>query len=363
MPKDGFQGKLIKGDNSVVLDRMIAEGTVVSCAYIDPPYNNKDRFDHYEDNKDYDIWEAEIIAVSSKIRSLLSEEGSLWVSIDDKLMHYLKVALDNVFGRENFISTVVWEHRTTRENRAIFSNNHEYILVYAKNFEKFKSYRNPLPFTDEWKDRFKNPDNDPRGPWQSVSANAQAGHATAGQFYELVAPSGKRHLPPKGRCWLYTQARMNEAMREGRIYFGKGGSGVPRIKRYLREVKGGLTPHTLWKADEVGTTASAKKHLLDVLADVSVFETPKPEQLISRILSIASNPGDLVLDAYLGSGTTASVAHKMDRRYVGIELGEHIASHCVRRLRSVCQGEQGGISKAVNWLGGGDFDLEDSAVA
>lgn len=362
MPKWDLRGKLIQGDNSVVLDRLWEQGVEVACAYIDPPYNNRDRLSHYHDDFDDDAWLEETALVASKIKRLLPPKGSLWVSIDDGMMHYLKVKLDSIFGRDNFVSTIVWEHRTTRENRAVFSNNHEYILVYAANAANFKSHRNPLPFTAEWAARFNNPDNDRRGPWQSVSATAQAGHATQDQFYEVVSPSGKRHLPPKGRCWVYSKMKMIEYIDDGRIYFGRDGDGVPRLKKYLNEAKGGLTPHTLWRSEEVGTTAIAKKHVLDVIKDASVFETPKPEALLARIISIATNPGELVLDAYLGSGTTASVAHKLGRRYIGIEIGDHIATHCAARLRSVCQGEQGGISKNVDWRGGGAFEIQKLAV-
>lgn len=356
-----FQGKLIHGDNVKVLESLRKAGTKVTCAYIDPPYNNHDRLKHYHDSVADDVWLEHITSVASQMKSLLTENGSFWVSIDDGMMHYLKVRLDEIFGRENFVSTVVWEHRTSRENRAVFSNNHEYILVYARDRKKFKAYRNPLAFTDDWKSRFKNPDNDPRGAWQSISATAQSGHATKSQHYAIECPDGRMLYPPKGRCWVYTKEKMLRAVAEERIYFGKGGGGVPRIKKYLSEVEGGLTPHTLWKAEEVGTTADAKKHIISMARESAVFETPKPEQLIARIVEIATKPNDLVLDAYLGSGTTAAVAHKLGRRYIGIEIGDQITTHCVDRLRSVCEGEEGGISSLTGWRGGGDFELAKQA--
>ncbi|MBO6900649.1 MAG: site-specific DNA-methyltransferase [Rhizobiaceae bacterium] len=356
-----FRGKLIQGDNAAVLDSLRREGTQVTCAYIDPPYNNHDRLQHYDDSVSDNIWLDQISSCALQIKQVLAENGSLWVSIDDGMMHYLKVRLDEIFGRENFVSTIVWEHRTSRENRAVFSNNHEYILVYARDRKKFKEYRNPLEFTAEWKSRFKNPDNDPKGDWQSVSATAQGGHATKSQIYAIECPDGRMLYPPKGRCWTLTKERMLKAIGEGRIYFGRGGGGVPRIKKYLSEVEGGLTPHTLWKAEEAGTTAHAKKHVLSISEEMAVFETPKPEELIARIVHIATKPNDLVLDAYLGSGTTAAVAHKLGRRYIGIEIGDHIATHCVARLRSVCRGEEGGISTSTGWRGGGDFEFSRHA--
>jgi adenine-specific DNA-methyltransferase len=263
--------------------------------------------------------------------------------------------MDEVFGRANFVTSLAWQQRTTRENRKTFSNNHEYILVYASDYSRFATIRNDLDLTDEVRSRYKNPDNDPRGPWQSVSVNAQAGHGTATQFYTLVAPNGIRHELPHGRCWLYTQARMAEEIGKNNIWFGKDGKGVPRVKKFLSEAKSGLTPETLWFADDVGTNDFAKKHLVELFRDSELFDTPKPESLVARAVHIATNPNDIVLDSFLGSGTTAAVAHKMGRRWVGVEMGDHAETHCAARLRKVIDGEQGGISKDVNWQGGGGF--------
>ncbi len=291
------------------------------------------------------------------LAEFLTDDGTLWISIDDRQMHYLKVAADRIMKRRNFVGTIVWEHRTTRENRRIFSNNHEYLLVYARNPALFRKSRNLLEFTPEVKGRYKNPDNDPRGPWQSVSANVQDGHALPWQFYEIVAPNGKRHSPPKGRCWIYSREKMEREIRKKNIWFGRDGNGVPRLKVFLGNRRSGLTPHTLWLASEVGTTKSAKKHMLQLFPHEAVFDTPKPEELMYRILNLATNAGDTVLDAYLGSGTTAAVAHKMGRGYIGIEQGDHAITHCVHRLRLVVKGEAGGISDAVKWKGGGGFDF------
>jgi adenine-specific DNA-methyltransferase len=263
--------------------------------------------------------------------------------------------MDEIFGRESFVTSIAWQQRTTRENRKTFSANHEYLLVYTKDYSLFAKTRNDLELTREVIERYKNPDNDVRGVWQSISANAQAGHATPAQFYTLVAPNGKEHVLPNGRCWLYTQSKMNEEVQKNNIWFGKDGNGVPRIKKFLSEVKTGLTPETLWFAEDVGTNDFAKKHMLELFHEEDLFDTPKPERLIQRILHIATNPNDLVLDSFLGSGTTAAVAHKMGRRYIGIEMGEHSQTHCIPRLQKVINGEQGGISKAVNWTGGGGF--------
>ena len=349
---------VIQGENLATLEDLTPNylGSV-RCIYIDPPYNNGETYAHFDDVHAHDDWIEGLVKRLEALRSFLAPDGSLWISIDDGEVHYLKVAADAVFGRENFVSTIIWQQRTSRENRKVFSNNHEYVLVYAKSVREFSEGRNLLPLTDEVLARYKNPDEDPRGPWQSVSANVQDGHATAGQFYELRAPSGKLHRPPKGRCWVYTQDRMMAEIERNNVWFGKDGDGVPRLKKFLRDARQGLTPHTLWPASEVGTTRDAKRELLQLFPGLSLFDTPKPEALIARILGIATDPGDLVMDAYLGSGTTTAVAHKMGRKYIGIEEGKHAVTHCARRLRQVVRGEDGGMSGVLGWEGGGGFSF------
>ncbi len=345
---------IIHGDNHAVLESLgdAIKGRV-KCVYIDPPYNNAEVYRHYDDRLGRRVWLDRMELRLKALKETLTVDGSLWVSIDDSELHNLRWIGDKVFGSENFISSVVWNHRKTRENRRPFSTNHEYILCFARNAEAFKRSRNLLAAPPEILNRYKNPDNDPRGAWQSVSANVQDGHATKSQFYTLVAPNGRRHRPPKGRCWVYNQPKMEAEIRASRVYFGRDGNAVPRLKKYLSEAKIGIAPSTLWMADEVGTTDSAKKHLMALLTKEAVFDTPKPEGLVHRILHIASNPGDLILDAYLGSGTTAAVAMKTGRKFLGIEQGPHIATHCVKRLQMVHEGEAGGISPLVGWKGGG----------
>jgi len=347
---------LIQGDNLDTLKALLPfYAGRVKCIYIDPPYNTGSAFEHYDDNVEHSTWLSLMFPRLVLLRDLLAEDGSIWVSIDDTECHYLKVIMDEVFGRKNFISTIVWQMRTSRENRRTVSNNHEYVLLYTKDATKFAETRNALDLTEEVRSRYKNPDNDPRGPWQSVSANAQAGHGTASQFYTLIAPSGKKHDPPNGRCWLYTSDKIQSEIASNNIWFGKDGKGAPRVKKFLRDVTGGLTPETLWTADEVGTNDAAKKEILQLFPGDTVFDTPKPESLLQQVIHIATNPGDLVLDSFLGSGTTAVVALKMGRRFIGIEMGEHAVTHCAPRLRKVVEGEAGGISEAVGWKGGGGF--------
>ncbi len=357
----GVQGTgnaLIHGDNLEVLKLLSKTyANRVKCVYLDPPYNNGESYLHYFDGMGHEEWLQAVTARLKQTKILLREDGSVWISIDDSELHYLKVAADTVFGRANFVGTIIWERRTTRENRKVFSRNHEYLLVYTKNIDIWSKVRNSLPITESVKGRYKNLDSDPRGPWQSVSANVQEGHATPHQYYTLMAPNGRIHSPPKGRCWGYAKPKMLEEIAKNNVWFGKDGNAVPRLKRFLKDRKTGLTPETLWLADDVGTTSKAKKHLLELFKEISLFDTPKPEQLIHRVLQISTNPGDLVLDPYLGSGTTAAVAHKMNRGYLGIETGEHIKTHCAERLQQVIAGEAGGVSKLVDWKGGGGFDF------
>lgn len=345
---------IIQGDNKVVLNSITDFHGKVKCIYIDPPYNNGESYHHYND-RDHEDWLDEITTTLTLLKPYLSVDGSIWISIDDNEMHYLKIAADKVFGRNNFITTIIWQQRTSRENRSVFSNNHEYILVYAINPLEFKKSRNLTPLTKDILDRYKNPDNDPRGTWQSISVNVQDGHAVKSQFYTITAPNGKKHSPPKGRCWIYNEERMKEEIANNNIWFGADGNGVPRVKKFLNGQSKGLTPETLWFADFAGTNKLAKKHVLELFPNDKLFDTPKPEQLMQRIIEIATNEGDLVMDCYLGSGSTISTAHKLNRKYIGIEKGDHIVDLVVERMKSVVKGEKGGISKSISWSGGGTF--------
>lgn len=355
---DLFDNKLIFGDNLLALKALEQEFTgKIKCIYIDPPYNTGSAFEHYDDGVEHSIWLSLMRDRLEILRALLTQDGSLWVSIDDNEAHYLKILCDEVFGRANFVAAMIWEKRKSRENRRVFSFNHDYVLVFAKDKPAFEAVRNPVGLSDEVLSRYKNPDNDPRGPWQSVSANAQAGHATPSQFYKLRLPSGRLIDPPKGRCWLYTKERMDEETAAGNIWFGADGDNAPRIKKFLKESSDqGLTPETIWPANEVGTNDEAKKGLIELLPDVAVFDNPKPEQLLERVIHIASNPGDWVLDSFAGSGTTGAVAQKMGRRWIMVELEETCHTHIIPRMKKVVDGaDPGGVTEAVGWKGGGGF--------
>ncbi len=348
---------LILGDNQTVLkDIKSLYAQKVDLIYIDPPYNRGDNFKFYQDAKSHDDWIEAMRSTILELKEFLQEDGSIWISIDDSEMAYLKVCCDSIFDRKNFVSTIVWQKRNTRENRNIFSNNHEYILVYAKDINQFKKRCNLLPATPELLKRYKNPDNDPRGPWQSITLSVQAGHAVESQFYPIVSPTGKIHNPPKGRCWIYNEERMLEEIKKNNIWFGSDGNCVPRLKKLLVDSKLGVVPETLWNVDFAGSTKNAKQELLALdIYDKDVFDTPKPEQLLYRIMQIATNENDLLMDCFIGSGTTAAVAHKLGRNYIGIDIDERVFKYASDRLKKVCKGDTGGISSSVGWKGGSEF--------
>ncbi len=350
---DKSENMLIKGDNLLALKALEQEyAGRVKCVYIDPPYNTGNAFEHYDDGLEHSIWLSLIKPRLELLRNLLSNDGSLWISIDDDESHYLKVLCDEVFGRQNFMANVVWQKKHTRSNDAKwFSDNHDHVLVYAK--DKTKWVLNKLPRTQEQDKGFTNPDNDPRGPWSSQPLQVKT--PSEAYIYEIVTPAGKRVWPPKGRSWMFGKARYEELVIDNRIWFGKDGMNVPRMKKFLSEVQDGIVPLTIWYRDEVGDNQEAKKEMKELFPD-EPFGTPKPERLIERVLTLASREGDLVLDSFLGSGTTAAVAHKMGRRWIGIEMGEHCDTHCLPRLKAVADGsDTGGISKSVGWSGGGGF--------
>lgn len=346
---------VIQGDNLDALKALLPYyAGQVKCIYIDPPYNIGAAFEHYDDNLEHSQWLHLIYPRLELLRDFLRDDGSIWVSVDDSEAAYMKVIMDEIFGRKSFVACNVWQKRYSRENREAIGDVHEYIYVYSPKPDLFKKHRNFVPITGKQAKVYRNPNNDPRGRWRPVPMTAQEGHATPDQFYEVVTPTGKVYKPPKGRCWGIAENTYLKLRAEGRIYFGKNGNSQPNIIRYLSEVPG-VAPWTWWPNEEVGHTDEAKKEIHALFGKENAFDTPKPERLIHRILHIATNPGDLVFDSFLGSGTTAAVAHKMGRKYIGIELGDHATTLVVPRLRKVIDGDAGGISSDVNWRGGGGF--------
>ncbi len=345
------ENMLIQGDNLDALKALLPYyAGRVKCIYIDPPYNTKSAFEHYDDNLEHSQWLSLIYPRLELLREFLSEDGSIWVSIDDNEGHYLKVIMDEIFGRKNFVANALWQKRTSPDARLGLGAAHDHILVYGKSPDMMKM--NKLSLTEAQAANYKNPDNDSRGAWVSTDFTAQGWRPN--QMYKIIAPSGTKYEPPGGRCWANIESEFHRLNSDGRIWFGKHGKARPRVKSFLSEAQG-VSAWTWWPNTEVGHNQESKKEINSLFGTDEAFDTPKPERLIKRIFGIATNPGDLVLDSFLGSGTTCAVAHKMGRKYIGIEMGEHAVTHCVPRLKKVIDGEQGGISKAVNWQGGGGF--------
>ena len=352
---------LIHGDNLLALKALEKDYSgKVKCIYIDPPYNTGSAFEHYDDNFEHSTWLNLMKGRLEILNRLLSKDGSIWISIDDDEGHYLKVLCDEIFGRNNFVSTIVWQKIHSIKNDAKYlSSNHDFILLYAKNKDELNL--NLLPRTSEMNDRYKNPDNDPRGPWQS--GDLVANEERTNGYYDVISPlTGKKFNVPIGKHWVYSQENLYQMIEDNRIWFGKDGNSFPRKKRFLSEVKDGRKGDTWWISDEVGHNQESKREIIALFGRDSIFATPKPERLIQRVLTLATNEGDLVLDSFLGSGTTAAVAQKMGRRWIGIEMGNHAYTHCKVRLDKVISGEdKGGITKDVNYQGGGSYKFYELA--
>ncbi|HBE77677.1 MAG TPA: site-specific DNA-methyltransferase [Firmicutes bacterium] len=349
---------LIFGDNLLALKALEQDfAGKIKCIYIDPPYNTGNAFEHYDDGLEHSKWLNLMKPRIEMLRRLLNSEGSIWISIDDDECHYLKVMCDEIFGRNNFIGNVIWQKKFSPQNDAKWlSDMHDHILVYCKNDLIWKPNR--LEVASKTSSKRINIDNDPRGEWISVDYTCNKNKfERPNLYYPITNPNTEEEIWPKETAvWRFSKERHLENENQNLVYWGKEGKNkVPRFKNFKAISKEGQIPSTIWLHTEVGNNQEARKESL-LFNSLSPFSTPKPERLIQRILQIASNPGDLVLDSFLGSGTTAAVAHKMGRRWIGIELGEHCHTHCIPRLKKVCDGtDQGGISKAVNWQGGGGF--------
>ncbi|MCM0592110.1 MAG: site-specific DNA-methyltransferase [Gloeotrichia echinulata DEX184] len=356
---DIFDNRLIFGDNLLALKALESDfAGKVKCIFIDPPYNTGSAFEHYDDGVEHSTWLGLMRDRLEILRNLLSEDGSLWITIDDNEAHYLKVMCDEIFGRGNFVANVIWQKKYAASNDALwFSNDHDHILVYAKVKTSWKPNR--LPRTEKSNSAYKNPDNDPRGAWQSDNYTCNKSiDERPNLYYSIINPNtGENILPKKTAVWRYSRERHEDNERQGLVYWGvEGKNSVPRFKRLLSAVsdKGGVA-QTIWTWEEVGHNQDAKREQLQ-LNSQEPFSTPKPEKLLKRIIELSTYPGDLILDSFAGSGTTGAVAHKMGRRWIMIELGEHCHTHIIPRLKKVIDGEdKGGITEAVNWEGGGGF--------
>ncbi len=326
----------------------------VTCIFIDPPYNTGSAFEHYRDGVEHSLWLSQLGERIAVLQRLLSPGGSLWISIDDTESHYLKVLCDEIFGRDNFVANVIWQKKYTVANDARwFSDNHDHILVYAKDKTRWRPNR--LPRSNEMNARYANPDNDPKGPWKSTPLHAKSGSEKSRHF-EFRFSNGIRWSPPPGTFARFSEEALKRLDAANAIWFGRDGNAVPSRKTYLCELANdGKPPLTVWLHGEVGHNHEAKNEV-KCFNRAEVFGTPKPERLLHRIIHIATNPGDVVLDAFAGSGTTGAVAHKMGRRWVMVERGEQCHTHIIPRLKKVIDGDDpGGITEAVDWKGGGGF--------
>ncbi|MBN8505481.1 MAG: site-specific DNA-methyltransferase [Burkholderiales bacterium] len=360
---------LVQGDNLEALKALLPfyRGRV-KCVFIDPPYNTKSAFEHYDDNLEHSQWLSMMLPRLQLLREFLREDGSIWVTLDDAEAHYFKVLADEVFGRGCFIADIAWKRRDGAPNDRRIGPTYDHLFVYSRSLGKgsktsaeesfglmertekadaqYQSYEEPFGF-------------DPRGPFRKVDStgNAKGGRYVESLMYPVRNPfTGAEVFPRKGRCWVYKREDMEKMIEERRFFWGKDGTaGTPMRKLFKSEAKPGMAAPTVW--DDAGLNQHAAREIELLFGEKAAFETPKPEALLKRVLQIATNPNDLVLDSFLGSGTTAAVAHKMGRRWIGIEMGAHAVTHCLPRLNQVVQGEQGGISTAVGWQGGGGFRM------
>lgn len=344
------------GDGLNVLEALSTQSNVfaggIRLVYIDPPFNTQVNFRQYNDTMQRPMWLSMMRDRLAALRPLLATDASVWVHLDDAEVHRARAVMDDVFGEDAFVTTVVWQKKTTRDSRAAFSSNHDTILVYAPSGpKKWKASRNLL--IKEEAD-LRNRDDDPRGPWADAPFTAP-GYRKA-QQYAIVTPTGQVLRPPRGRSWYATERTYRDLLADDRIWFPKGGDGSPRLKLFAHQLRG-LVPFTVWGAADTGTNDDAKRHLMSLFPDTEVFDTPKPESLLERIIHIATNPGELVVDIFGGSGTTAAVAHKMRRRWVIAERNPQTVTYfLLPRLQQVIAGiDAGGITEALSWTGGGDF--------
>lgn len=326
----------------------------IRLVYVDPPFNTNADVRQYADKMDRAMWLSMMRDRFMALSPLLAENASVWVHLDDAEVHRARAVMDEVFGEAAFVASVIWQKKTTRDSRAAFSTNHDTILVYAPSGPKrWKTSRNLLAKDTEL---LVNKDDDPRGPWTDAPFTAP-GYRKA-QQYEITTPSGRAIRPPRGRSWYATEPTYQNLLADGRIWFPKDGDGSPRLKLFGHQLRG-LVPFTVWGASDTGTNDDAKRHLMALFPEKQVFDTPKPELLLERIIHIATNPGDLVVDLFGGSGTTAAVAHKMRRRWMIAERNVNtVIDFILPRLQQVTHGtDPGGITDVYSWAGGGRFEI------
>lgn len=378
---------LVQGDNLEALKALLPYyAGQVKCIYIDPPYNTGEESWIYDDKVEspeirgwlgrvvggeaedlsrHDKWLCMMYPRLALLHDMLSEDGTLWMSIDDNEVHTGRIILDELFGRKNFIATIIWQKRTSPESRLPLGAAHDYILVYSKNVDLAKRGINRISLSQGRTQDYKNPDDDPRGAWASRDITGQVGHATENQYYEITTPAGEKYFPPTGRCWTISEQSFLKLNEDNRIWFGKEGKSRPRLKLFLSESKGAMA-WTWWSNTEVGHNQEATKELKLIFGEGAIFETPKPTRLLNRIIQLSTNPGDLVLDSFAGSGTTGHAVLQQNaepgdggkRRFILVELDKNIANQITaERLKRVVEGytylDQKGNQRSEAGLGGG----------
>lgn len=373
---------VIHGDNLKALKALLPTyGGKVKCVYIDPPYNTGNEGWVYNDavnspmikewlgnevGRDdltrHDKWLCMMTPRLKLLRELLRDDGAIFISLDDNEHAHLRALMDEVFGEENFMATIVWQKRTSPDARATIGPAHDYIIAYAKDIQAFKPTLNLLPLSEERRAAYQNPDNDARGPWASVDLTGQTGHATKDQFFTIVSPGGKRYPPPEGRCWALAERTFKRFESEGRIWFGKDGKGRPRLKRYLTETEG-TAAWTWWPHEEVGHNQDATQELNEILGKADLFNNPKPVSLLKRILQLATGKDSLILDSFAGSGSMAHAALAQNRedggsrRTILIECEDYADKITAERVRRVIRGIRNAKDSSLREGLGGTFSF------
>lgn len=376
--KKGSTNKIIHGDNLEVLKALLPEfESRINCIYIDPPYNTGNDTWVYNDNCDDpriaswlgktvgkigedltrdDKWLCMMWPRLKMLHRLLSKNGAIFISIDDGEGHYLRQCVEEIFGKANFVANIIWQRRTSPDARVDLGAAHDYILVFAKDIRKCKFKR--LLDEEEKVSSYRNLDNDERGPWASTDYTAQGFRPN--QMYRITTPSGAEYSPPPGRCWANVEPVFKKMLMDNRVWFGVDGNSRPRIKAFQSEADG-RRAWTWWSNKEVGHNQEAKKEILSIMGSENIFDTPKPVRLISRIIHLATSPGDVILDSFAGSGTTAHATLLKNaeddggRRFILVEMMDYAETITAERVRRVMTGYGLG-NKAVGGLRG-SFDF------
>lgn len=361
-PADLAGNLVIHGDNLHALKSLLPRHAgAVDLVFIDPPYNTGNEGWCYSDSVNspimkewlstnpvdgedllrHDKWLCMMWPRLVLLKELLSETGSLWMTLDDNEVHRARMMLDEVFGEECFVATMVWQKRYSRENREAIGDAHDYVLVYVRSPDEFKRVRNLVAPTEAQLAVYKNPNNDPRGRWRGVPMTAQG--TRKNQMYAVTGPDGTVHYPPAGRCWSMVESEYLRLKTEGRIWFGSDGTSQPSVIRYADEIDG-FVPWTWWPNNEAGHTDEAKKELFELFGKSEIFDTPKPLRLLERIVDIASRPDSLILDSFAGSGTTAHAVLKANakdggsRRFILVEGEDYADRLTAERVRRAIKG-------------------------